>query len=180
MRWLGQWVGVTALVALCGLGGCRKEPEGWIPVLEQTSTDFLQNHTGRALDEVRQARRLLPAEPDRAIEALDQADVVLEELLGFYLPIFEARELTYNAYRELYLGRRAESERALGDVEGILHQVAKRDSRYYRAVEGPLEHAEKAKLSLEAGSAEARETLNALANELNFIVLKGDLVLTEE
>lgn len=180
MRRFGKWVGVTALVAGCGLGGCQREPEGWTPVLEQTSTAFLQSHTQNALDEVRNARRLLPTEPERAIEPLDEASAVLDELLGFYLPILEARELTYNAYRELYLGRPDDSERALDDVESILREVAKRDPRYYRALETPLEHAEKAKLSLEAGLAEAQQTLNALANELNFMVLKGDLVLTED
>lgn len=50
MRWFGKWVGVTARVASCGLGGCQREPEGWIPVLEQTSTVFPQSRTERALD----------------------------------------------------------------------------------------------------------------------------------
>lgn len=174
-----KWMGAIALVSVLGLVGCREEPEGWTPVLEQTSTTFLQTHTERALEMTRAARRSLPDEPERAIAELDEVSGVLEELLEFYLPIFEARELTYNAYRELYLGRPRESGRILDEVESILGQVAKRDPRYYRAVETPLEHVEKAQLALDVGSPEARDALNTLASELNFLVLKGELVLTE-
>lgn len=174
-----EWVAVILLIAVLGCGGCRQEPEGWTPVLEQTSTKFLRTQVEEAREDTLAARRMVPDEPLRAIEKLDEAALVLDELLDFYLPIFEARELTYNAYRELYLGRPAQSLRALDEVESILEQVAKRDRRYHRAVQTPREHTEKAKLALETDSLDAQEALNVLAKELNFIALKGEMMLTD-
>ncbi len=168
-----------AVLALYGFAGCRAEPDGWIPVLEQTSTTFLQRQTERALETTRAAQGMLPGEPRRAMSMLDDAGSMLEELLHFYLPLFEARELTYNAYREFYLGRPGQSIDRLNEVESILREMAWRDERYYRAVQEPLGHVEKSRLALESGSPEARQTLSALASELNFLVLKGDLVLSE-
>lgn len=174
------WVGAIAVVTLVGAGACREEPKGWTPVLEQTSTTFLQTLTERAMEKVRAARQAVSDEPRQAIATLDEADAVLQELLEFYLPIFEARELTYNAYRELYLGRADDSARIIGEVESHLHSVAKRDPRFHRAVLKPLEHAEAARLALESGvSEEGQQALDVLANELNFLILKGDLVLAE-
>lgn len=174
------WMPTIAVVALLGVAGCRADPEGWTPVLEQTSTTFLETQTERALERTRAARGMLPGQPERAMENLDQASGTLEDLLEYYLPILKARELAYNAYRELYLGRPGESIRALDEVESILLEVATVDARFERAVREPLAHTETAKRALETDSSEARQALVVLASELNFMVLKGDLVLTKE
>ena len=100
--------------------------------------------------------------------------------MTYYLPVLDARERTYNAYRHYQLGKTRETERELDQVETILMKIAETgDGHLLRAMEEPLETLEDARAALHVDSEEATKALRTLAIRLNFLLVRGGLVLNE-
>lgn len=101
-------------------------------------------------------------------------------VLSYYLPLIEARQGAYNAYRHFYLGKSDQTAAELDRVEAILMTIADAGhENLLREMREPLEDLEDAKAALDAEGGEAAEQLQALASRLNFLILKGGLVLAE-
>ena len=102
----------------------------------------------------------------------------LDHLLTYYLPVLDARERAYNAYRHYQLGRSRETERELDEVEAILMEIAETEhSHLLRAMEEPLETLEDARAALHVAPDEATRELRTLSIRLNNLLLRGGLVL---
>jgi hypothetical protein len=102
----------------------------------------------------------------------------LDHLLRYYLPLLDARERSYNAYRHFYLGETDQTLRELDEIEALLLGVSELDDgRLLDEMQDPLEKVEDARAALRVGSGQAADDLEALATTLNFLVLKGELVL---
>lgn len=176
------WTRRTALTA-CGLTilagvACGRAPEGWTPVLEETSTTFLKTDTEAVAEHVRAAKALLPPEAEEAAAELAEAQVGLDHLLDYYLPLLEARERAYNAYRHFHLGESDQTLQELEAVESILTAVgASGDGRLLHEVEEPLEQIEDARAALGVDAELASKAIQELATRLNFLLVKGGLVL---
>ena len=169
-----------AALTLLALAGCNRAPAGWTPVLEQTSTAFLKTETEEVASHVRLARAELPTKPAKAAAELAKAEDGLDHLLTYYLPVLDARERAYNAYRHYQLGRTQETNRELEEVETILMGIAETGHGHLlREMEQPLETLEDARAALDVDSDEATEALRTLAARLNFLLLRGGLVLNE-
>jgi shikimate kinase len=169
---------VAGALALLAGGGCSREPKSWIPVMEETSTAFLVTEAETIATRVRSASAQLPADPEAAAADLAKAQNGLDHLLAYYLPLLEARERAYNAYRHFYLGRTEQTLAELDEVEAILMRVAEADQgRLVREMEVPLEKIEDARVALGGNAQEATEALQALATRLTFLLLRGGLVL---
>ena len=176
-----QLILAGAGITLLALAGCNREPAGWTPVLEETSTTFLKTETEEVASRVRLAQADLPANPEKAAAELAKAEVGLDHLLTYYLPLLDARERAYNAYRHYQLGKTKETQRELDAVETILMAVAEsgHSPMQLRAMEEPLETLEDARVALDVDSDEATGALRTLATRLNFLLLKGRLELNE-
>lgn len=175
-----RWTLTGCALAALGFAGCRPAPEDWIPVMEETSTTFLRTETEAVAARVRSAASHLPANPAGAAADLAAAEIGLGHLLTYYLPLLEAREHAYNAYRHFHLGRTAQTARELDEVETILTTIAQAGNRrLLDEMQEPLEDLEDARVALDADSRAAAEGLQALATRLNFLLLKGGLVLAE-
>lgn len=172
---------ICCAAALLALPACQEpRPEGWTPVLEQTSTAFLRQETQGALDRVREARAKLGSEPEEAGEALQAADRHLEQLLLYYLPLLEARERAYNAYRHYLLRETSMTLQELEEIGKILLAVSEKSGGHLlRELEPALEEIETAKVELDVDSERTEEVLVSLARRLNFLLLKGKLVLDD-
>lgn len=158
--------------------GCENRPTGWTPVLEETSTAFLETETERLLEHVRAALESLDQDPGRARSELSQAESSLEHLKDYYLPLFKAREMAYNAYRSLYLGDEARVHAELDGVEAILDAMAERaEGGRLQEIQSLGESLADARLALEADPEEGAPALETLARTLNQAALKGDLIL---
>ena len=174
-------IAALCTVLISTLTGCDRPPEGWTPVLEQTSTAFLRTEIEAVAARTRAARNAIASDPDRASAELDAADGLLDNLLSYYLPLLEARESAYNAYRHYYLGDPAQTTVELDKVETVLIEVAKSHSgRLLGEVDDPLEKLEDARAALGANSEEAPQALEALASRLNFLIIKGGLILIDQ
>jgi hypothetical protein len=171
--------GALTLLVLAGVvSGCQRSPEGWTPVLEETSTAFLEAETGRALDQVRTAREAVAEDPASVEDALRAAETSLEHLLTYYLPLVQARERAYNAYREFFLSDEDRVVQELSRIEDLLEGMAE------AASDAPLPELQAlaevladARLAIEGRPEEARTALETLARRLNQAALKGDLIL---
>lgn len=162
----------------CGLMGCGAKPEGWTPVLQESSTPFLRTEVEKIEAQVAAARGDLPAEAEQTAKALAEADASLRRLLTYYLPLLEARERAYNAYRHHVLGEKLRTAEELDQIEKILMAVAnEEEGRLLEEMQEPLEKLQNARTALEANPDEAAKALQALGTRLNFLVLKGGLVL---
>lgn len=169
-----------AALFLMILAGCSRAPEGWAPILEQTSTVFLRIETEKAAASVHRALADLPADPEQAAVELAEAEDMLDHLLTYYLPILDAREAAYNAYRHHQLGKAYETQRELEEVELILMEIAQAGHGHLlREMEDPLELLEDARAAIDVDSDEATDSLRALATRLNFLLVRGGLVLKE-
>jgi len=166
------------LAAALIVAGCGQPPEGWTPVLEETSTAYLEKETERALDRVVSARRNLRADPDHASELLVLAEQGLRELRQVYLPILQARGRAYNAYRYHLLARNDDAAQELERIEDLLLEVG-------GGVEGALlaeiEHLQErvidARLELRAGSEDIDRALRDMAEALDTFVTRSDFFL---
>ena len=170
---------IAGTVALClSLTGCRNQSQPWVPVLEETSTVALKAEAEAAIAEVEAAQKALVTAPDEAAFSLEKAHLSLGRLLDYYLPVLEARERAYNAYRHYALGERHLTLKELDQVERILVGVAQGDHGHLlREMEDPLEEIEVARVALEANPDEARQALESLARRVNFLLLKAEMVI---
>jgi len=175
-RRLGIWC--TAVLVAGNLWGCTERPEAWSPVLEETSTTFLETETDRIRGEVGRALKLLPADPDGAAAALREAERNLGHLQEFYLPLFRARERAYNAFRYFRLGEHDQAVREVDAIEGTLaSMVEEAQGSPLQELQSLAEAAADARLAVEAGQEEGGRALEDLARALNQAVVKGDLIL---
>ncbi|MFC1660360.1 hypothetical protein ACFL3S_02690 [Gemmatimonadota bacterium] len=167
------------LLAVVGLGwGCKQGPETWSPVLEKTSTAFLETETERAREEVGEALNKLHSDPAGAEAALRRTARSLDYLKDFYLPLFQAREQAYNAFRFFRLGEHGHVVRELEAIESTLVSMVQ------AAGGGPLEELQAlaeatadARVAVEADPDESVAALENLARKLDQALLKGDLIL---
>jgi hypothetical protein len=158
--------------------GCAQQPEGWIPVLEETSVHVLQTKTKTVMAHLQIAREKLRTDPHGAEEALDLADEELKRFSAYTLPLLDARERSYNAYRLYYLGEEDNAAGELDRIEKILVSMAEDGGPpLARELEKPLEMLADAKAAIAADPAEAPEFLRELATRLNLMFLKIELVL---
>jgi hypothetical protein len=161
-----------------GIWGCGERPEGWTPVLEETSTAFLESEVDRLSDRVGIALEQLNTDPAEAETALQEASAALEHLKDYYLPLFQARERAYNAYRSLYLGDRDRVMTELGRIDGILGTMAERaEGGRLQEIQSLAETLADARVAVESGREEGAQGLETLARTLNQAALKGDLIL---
>ncbi len=166
------------LAFLLALSACAPAPEGWTPLMEETSTSFLRRETESVAGRVRLASEQLGSSPEDAAAELAEAAAELDGLLTYYLPLLEAREAAYNAYRHHYLGETHQVTKELDTIERLLMGVAAgHDGRLVLAMEEPLEALESARAALGANPDEAMRVLQALGTKLNSLLLKGELVL---
>lgn len=156
--------------------GCREAPEGWTPVLEMTSTRFLEEETGSALDHLEEARTELEASSREVPAGLEEAEEVLTRLRHVYLPAYRARALAYDAYRRHLRGEGGAAAEDLGEIEELLLAVGEGAGP---ALLGELEELEsltaRARLEVEAGSEASTDALRTLAEALERFVVKRDL-----
>lgn len=174
----------SAIAALLGalllpVAACDREPGGWTPVLEESSVGPLRSELAEVAARVRNASLALEPDPERSARELEAAQTSLHHLLAYYLPILEARELSYNAYRHHALGEGSRAQKELEQIESILIQIARsQDSPHLqKEMADPLQKLEDARVALETGSPNAPEALEALAIRLHFLLVKGGLVL---
>ena len=171
---------VTTAIAVLTVAilGCSERPADWSPVLEETSTTFLETETERVLNEIASALEQLRTDPDQAEAALEQAVRSLEAINNFYLPLFQAREKAYNAFRYLRLGDSGQVTRELEAIETTLtSMVQKAEGGPLAELQALAEAVAGARVAVEAGTEEGAAALEELARKLNQAVLKGDLIL---
>ncbi len=172
---VGSLLGVL-LLALA-TARCTPAPEGWKPVLEETSTTSLRTEAQMAAEHVGRAKDLMAVAPGDAKKELEGAEEALRRLLLYYFPLVDARELSYNAYRHLYLGEKDRAAGELIEAEKILVEMAGGGEHLARALESPLAALAAARAALAGSSGDAPARLTELANELDGLVVKGRLVL---
>lgn len=165
-------VGGTLLAAGCG----DELPADWTPVLETTSTSYLHDEIVRALVELEEARSSLPADPDAVTEHLDATEVHLQRLRDVYLPLLDARERAYNAYRLHYLGRDTDAISQVVKIRTMILAVShQKNESFLTELERIQELVADARLRLEAGSPSATDALRALALELDDVMNRAGI-----
>jgi len=170
-------VGVSLGAAALGVA-CSQEPEGWSPVLEETSTVFLEVEAQRVMGHVENALSSLDSDTRHAQAELQEAESTLEQLLDYYLPLLQAREGAYNAYRRYYMGDGEGVAEDLAGIEDILAEMAgKAEGPRLLEIEALGEEVARTRMAAAAGSEQGREALEGLARRLNQAALKGDLIL---
>jgi len=168
----------AAAVSTVAGSGCSERPDDWSPVLEETSTTFLETETERVLNDVTSALEQLQTHPDQAEAALQQAVRSLEAINDFYLPLFQAREKAYNAFRYLRLGDHDQVARELETIETtITSMVQKAEGGTLAELQTLAEAVADARVAVEAGTDQGAAAVEELGRKLNQAVLKGDLIL---
>lgn len=160
------------------LWGCDQGPKGWTPVLEETSTVFLETETSRLAGHVEAALVNLRNDPEQAEVALREASASLEHLQAYYLPLFQARERAYNAYRYLFLGDTTRCVEELGRIrETFDGMVGSVDGGALSELTSLAEMVADARIAALAEPKEAGPMLESLARRLDLVVLKGSLII---
>ena len=157
---------------------CGQSENGLEPIMEDTSVHSLRTAALQAASAVDDAASNLETDPERASQLLEEASHSLSQLLDFFIPLQEAREHVYNAYRHLSLGETSGARQELDQAE--IHLVAIAESSegtLLREMEPLLELLEDARIALQIDPAQASEVLRNLANRLNNMVIRGGVVV---
>jgi len=174
-----RFLAVSALLAAVGApAGCRAIEPRHAGAVTSPSVSFLESEVERALHSLREAREVLPAQGGDAGESLDQAEAALLRLQGYYLPLLETRLRASNAHQLAAAGDLSGAETELEHIEEALLSVARTGgTEMGREVRDPLDLIEEARIALAESSPEAPARLESLAERLELMLLKGDLVL---
>jgi hypothetical protein len=177
MRATGPLV-VGALLTLGGLAGCLSVEAPGPTSVVSPAVPFLTVEVDRAARAVDEAREALPADGVRANEALGEAEAALARLQFYYLPLLEARQRASNARQLAANGDLGGAEAELGHIETTLLGLARSlGGEMGRQVEEPLALLEDARVALARSSPGAPARLEELAERLELMLLKGELVL---
>ena len=176
------------------LGACQSPPperDAWVPVMEQTGFEFL-NQSGERLQEALQAGRtqLVAGHNPEAMARLADAENMVRVLLYYDVPITEVRQLVYDAGRLHALERREEALRYLDSANVKLADIAKHGSTAVQILiqetrsmvddlrslldEERMAIAAKDQIDLSATIAAKFE---ALGHKVNLMALKSDMVV---
>jgi hypothetical protein len=177
-------VAVRSALAL-GMGvlavACGPESGGWPRLVPSPAAPFLSAEVATALDALREGRTALPPDAAAGREALDEADAALSRLKTFYLPVLEASRRAYNAHQLAALGDTERAQGELDRIETILLAAAEAGPlEVARELEEPLDSLEEARVSLASASPETPQRFEWLAERLELILLKGELVLKQD
>jgi hypothetical protein len=174
-----RFLAVCAVLAAVGAtAGCRAIEPACAGAITSPRIPFLETEVGRALHSLREAREVLPAEGGDAGESLDQAEAALLRLQGYYLPLLESRLRASNAHQLAAGGNLSGAANELEHIEEALLGVARTGgTEMGREVRDPLDLLEEARVALAESSPDAPERLEDLAERLELMLLKGDLVL---
>lgn len=180
---LGWW-SVVLLLAL-GIVQCTPTRKGWRPILEEISTGPLRAEIAKTAEQIGKAREHLKIEADADADAdaakadaeLERAEESLRTVLVYYLPLIEARERAYNAYRAFYLDDKDRTASELDEIEKILVEMAGSGENLAHKLERPQGMVAAARSGVAGASEDAPARLEKIATELNNLVVKGELVL---
>jgi hypothetical protein len=171
--------GVSVLLAAGMLVACQPIESSCPAIVISPGVPFLGSEVQRALGSIRDARGSLPARhADQTRESLDEAEAALSRLQAYYLPLLEARLRASNAHQLAAGGDLQKAQDELDRIEETLLSLARAGgSEMGREVRDPLDLVEEARLALTESSPEAPARLGDLAERLELMLLKGDLVL---
>jgi hypothetical protein len=170
----------TAVAASLGLASCER-PRMAAPIVEEPTASALRDVSASALEHVRAAIPAVQAGAPggEAVDELRASEATLLKLTEYYVPLLDAHERSYRAYR-LYYAEPSRVESELERIETLLHDVVRdRGSE----VEGPVDEAlgmvEDVRSSMAAHSPAAAHHLDELARKLSFMLLKAELILRQ-
>ena len=165
------------LTTLGGLLACSSVEAPGRAVVISPEVPFLDSQVARALGSVHEARSALPADDERAIEALGDAEAALVRLQSYYLPLLEARQRASNAHQLAADGQVTRAQGELEKIEAILLALARAGGEQAGLqVRDPLDLLEEARVALARNAPEAPDRLEELAARLELMLLKGELV----
>ncbi|MCG6925658.1 MAG: hypothetical protein LJF30_10135 [Acidobacteria bacterium] len=172
-------IAVSALLAtVAGATACQPMEPSCAAALTSPGVPFLSSEVDRALKALREARDTLPPGGVDSGESLDRAEDALLRLQGYYLPLLEARLRASNAHQLAASGDLGRAEDELARIEETLLSLARTGGpEMGREVRSPLDLLEEARVALTESSPESPARIQTLAERLELLLLKGDLVL---
>ena len=164
------------------LAGCNRETADWTPVMEETSTVFLRDQVDKSLAALSDLRGRLPASLDaEAREDVVRLKTALLHLRYYYLPMVDAREEAYNAYRLYHLKRLPEAGKHLDQTRQILEAVASQGGSSLTVEMGQLlDQVLQVEEAVKLKSRRVLPRFQQLISSLNLKTLKGDLILNQD
>jgi hypothetical protein len=174
----------TAL-ALLALLSCRVESDATAqdgPVINRTSLHYLLSPVTAARDGIIEAEAKLrdaPPDVEAATRSLEDARRSLADLEGFYIPVTEARENVYNAYRYHLSGNPDKRDGELDLArQGLLQASGRAGARFDPYIEDLANRIESVQLHARDGVS-IDDELKSLCDTFQVHLLKAPLVLDE-
>lgn len=168
-------------VGLLLLAACGRQQEVRTEMPELNSVGSLRTEIDRALREVEEARAGLGRESVKAGQALDAAAESLHRIAGYYVPVLQARDGAYNAYRLFRLNDKGGAVKEIDVAANLLVKTAGTGgASLSKTIQEPLEALGEAKLAVTGNRADAGPTLQRAVYLLNEMIVKGGLVAREE
>ncbi len=170
------------LSLLSGTSGCRpseRPPEPWVPVLEDTSFSYLKDSVSEAVATLEEARKRI-RDGEQGSEALLQPAIdSLLKLRLYYVPMTEVRQLVYDADRLFYLKQGQQAQERLNRASEMLVSIATADGLHLEeSVNELISMIDDLVVNIQESSASASEKLRDVGHRVNFMCLKGELVLS--
>jgi len=179
---LKSWALFAALVAAAALVVFRpwvQTPQPWVPVLEQTGFAHLDDAVAAAAGAVREADGALArGEPKAAGASLRRAEVALDKLQRYFLPMTEVRQLIYDADRLYFLSEFDPARGKLRQARQRLLEVAAAGGPGLReALDELIGMLDELLLAIDNQPEAVAGHFRAVGEKVNLMVLKGDLEL---
>jgi len=173
---------MMSLLLSSGISGCvpsERTPEPWIPVLEDTSFSYLKDSVSEAVTAFEEARKRMRDGEQGSEVLLDPAIDSLLKLHLYYVPMTEVRQLVYDADRLFYLRQSQQAQERLNRAKDMLVSLATADGpRFEESVNELITMVDDLVVNIQEVSPRVSENLRDVGDRVNFMCLKGELVLS--
>lgn len=170
-----------SILTLLILPSCKYTKQPWNPIFEETHFFYFENSVKQALSEINDAERNFKTDRDQeGYESLGKAKQIFLALKGYYIPLTEVRQIIYDADRFFHLKSIDEAKKHLEEARKILFKMDQysESEGFDNALEKLTIMTDECLFSLEEKSENSYEKFKILANEVNLMLVKGELVLS--
>jgi hypothetical protein len=157
----------------------ERTAEPWIPVLEDTSFSYLKDSVSEAVKALKEAEKRIRNSEEK-YDALFQP--VMDSLLNlhfYYVPMTEVRQLVYDADRLFYLRQTQQAQEKLKRAHEVLLNIATANGPHLEeSVNEVIASIDDLSVNIQESSGKVLEKLREVGRRVNFMCLKGELVLS--
>lgn len=158
-----------------------KEDKSWMPVLEQSGFDYLNDSMDILIKDLKEAEdEFRQGQSDELNKSLHHTMKDLLKLKMYYIPMTQIRQNVYDADRLYLIGKFEEAKNRLEKSAELLLQIGKLESKTLKNAANELRILlNELAVGIETGAENIKSKFKTAGEKANLMLLKGGLLITD-